>query len=203
MARTERHWQIELVETHLLLFHAAAGSSGAVQGYPKCGQGWRDLLERACIRIEAALAEGGTFTVDEIKAKYGTLRFYWSGRLPSEAEAKVDEAIDLARACSACTCEICGAEGRLYSRGGWRVTACFEHSQGEPAPVRPGFENLHIVRMLGAGGLRRCLAAATTVRRTPSSTSTRLSRNRGGMTWRPSSRAGGLQSCKPMNACSI
>jgi hypothetical protein len=153
MTDAVKDWRVELMEAHPRLFGVPAAGPEAAQGYPECGEGWRDLLDRACVRIEAALAGGGTFTAQQIKEKYGTLRFYWSGRLPGAAEAKVEEAIDLAEARSACTCEICGAEGRLYSRGGWLATACPEHAQGEPAPVRPGFENLVIVRKFDAGQL--------------------------------------------------
>jgi hypothetical protein len=124
-----------------------------MRGYPECGEGWRDLLERACLRIEAALAEDSAFAALQIKEKYGTLRFYWRGHLTSEEETKVEEAIDLAVARSACTCEICGTEGRLHNRGGGLATACVNHAEGEPASVRPGFENLHIVRRFTAGGL--------------------------------------------------
>jgi hypothetical protein len=149
-----KDWKIELIRAHTRLFHPPNRHLERTQAYPECNEGWRDLLDRACVRIEAALAGGDTFTAEEIKEKYGTLRFYWRGRLPSEAEARVEEAIDLAKARSACTCEICGAEGRLYSRGGWLATACREHARGGPAPVRPGFENLHVVRRFGAGGLQ-------------------------------------------------
>ena len=92
-------------------------------GYPECVEGWCDLLDRARGRIEAALAGNDTFTTLQIKEKYGTLRLYWRGCLLKEAEAKVEEAIDLAEARSACTCELCGAEGRLHSRGDWLATA--------------------------------------------------------------------------------
>lgn len=70
------------------------------------------------------------------------------------AKAQVEEAIDLAEARSACTCEICGREGRLYDRGGWLATACPEHARGEPVPVKVGCENLHVVRRLVDGGVR-------------------------------------------------
>jgi hypothetical protein len=126
----------------------------AAVGYPTCEQGWRDLLERACDRIEAALVAGGAFRVLEIKAKFGTLRFYWSGDLPDAAKAKVEEAMDLAVARSACTCEICGAEGRLYSRGDWLATACAQHASGEAVPIKPGFENVRIVRRIVEGRVR-------------------------------------------------
>jgi hypothetical protein len=49
----------------------------------------------------------------QIKENFGTLRFYWSGDISNAARAKVEEALALAVARSACTCEICGAEGRL------------------------------------------------------------------------------------------
>jgi hypothetical protein len=51
----------------------------------------------------------------------------------------------LAYARSACTCEICGDEGRLYTRGGWLATVCADHAKGEPVPVKPALENIHIV----------------------------------------------------------
>ena len=149
-----KDWKIELIRAHTRLFYPLKEDLEGAQGYPECNDGWRDLIERACVRIENALDNGDTIKISQIKEKYGTLRFYWSGRLPSEAKAKVDEVVDLAKARSAFTCEIYGAEGRLYSCGGWLATACSEHARGEPAPVRPGFENLHVVRRFGAGGLQ-------------------------------------------------
>jgi hypothetical protein len=94
-----------------------AGTPEGAEGSPECGEGWRDLLDRACIRIRAALeAHGGSFRFTQIKEKYGTARLYWEGALSEEAEEKVDEAIDLAQARSACTCEQCGEPGRLFNR---------------------------------------------------------------------------------------
>ena len=139
MAGGVRDWRIEFMKAHPRLF------GGSSQGYPECGEGWHDLLERCCVRIEAALAEGDRFTAEHIKSKYATLRFYWGGRLSDVAKAQIEEAIELAEARSACTCETCGAHGRLYDRGGWLATACPEHAQGEPAPVKAGRENLRIV----------------------------------------------------------
>jgi hypothetical protein len=147
MADVGRDWQIEFMRAHPRIFR----EPGAALGYPNCGEGWRDLLERCCTRIEATVVEGDAFRVLQIKEKFGALRFYWSGDLPGAAKAKVDEAIALAAARSACTCETCGAEGRLYNRDGWLATACSEHAKGELKPVRPGFENIYIVRTFGPG----------------------------------------------------
>jgi hypothetical protein len=151
MVNSVQDWQVKLMQAHPRLFGDPSGRPDAAQGYPNCEEGWRDLLERCCVRIETALAEGGVLRVLQIKEKFGALRFYWSGDLPDAAKAKVDEAIALAAARSACTCEICGAEGRLYNRDGWLATACPEHAKGELKPIRPGFENIHIVRTFGPG----------------------------------------------------
>jgi hypothetical protein len=153
MSGVVRDWRVGLMEAHPRLFPIPRGTSGA-EAFPECGEGWRDLLERACVRIESALTDGDLFTAEQIKSKYATLRFYWGGCLSEPARLAVEEAIDLAEARSACTCEVCGAPGRLYDRGGWLETACAEHARGQPVPVRPGCENIHIVRGAVEGGVR-------------------------------------------------
>jgi hypothetical protein len=98
MTSIVRDWRLELIEAHLNLFHRPAGAPEATQGYPICGDGWRDLLERLCTRIEAALADGaGSLRVLQIKEKYGTLRFYWRGELSDDSRMKIEEAIALPR----------------------------------------------------------------------------------------------------------
>jgi len=67
--------------------------------------------------------------------------------------AAIDEAIELAEARPACTCEQCGEPGRLYDKGGYVFTACDQHAQGKAVEVRPGRENVHIVRTLKDGKL--------------------------------------------------
>lgn len=115
-------------------------------GYPLCDAGWRDILERLCIRIETALQENDTFEFVRIKQKLGLLRADWNADISNDTRAKILEAIDLAVARSACTCEICGVEGRRYDNRGWLATACAEHAVGDPEPVRPGFENIRKLR---------------------------------------------------------
>src|SRR5260370_1295721 len=149
MGGVVRNWRAELVEAYPDLFHPAADHPGAAEASPDCGEGWRDLLERACVRIRAAVqADGGSFKATQIKEKYGTLRFYWSGVLSQEADSKVEEVVDLAEARSACTCELCGAEGRLYGPG-WLTTRCEAHAEGrQPEAIRPGLQNIHIVERI-------------------------------------------------------
>src|ERR1700722_13017554 len=104
MTGTGQDWRVKFMQAHPRLFGIPFGRPDAAQGYPNCDEGWRDLLERCCVRIETALAEGGTLRVVQIKEKFGALRFYWSGRLPDAAKAKVDEAIALAAAASGTAC---------------------------------------------------------------------------------------------------
>jgi hypothetical protein len=148
-------WRQQLLEAYPDLFRPPAGAPEAAQASPECGAGWRDLLERACARIRAVVqADGGSFKATQIKEKYATLRFYWDGALSSEAAARVEEAIDLAEARSACTCEVCGEEARLYRAGGVLMTRCPDHAQGRPVEIRPGFDNLLVVQRLVDGRLR-------------------------------------------------
>jgi hypothetical protein len=154
MAHTEKDWRVELIENHPNLFHPAGAHP--VRGYPSCGEGWRDLLECACDRIESALADGGgAFTAWQIKEKFGGLRFYWYGDVSPETRSKIDDAIALAEARSTCTCETCGEPGRLYQIAGWYKTACSAHADVEPVPVKPGRENVHVVRTATPDGFRR------------------------------------------------
>jgi hypothetical protein len=147
MARAVRDWRIELIEAHPNLFHPPEAHPEAADGYPTCGDGWRDLLERACIRIEAALADGGgTFRASPIKEKFAGLRFYWQGEVSPETGARINDAIALAEARSACTCETCGEEGQLYRHGGIYTTRCAAHAKGQPVPAEPGRQNVHVVR---------------------------------------------------------
>jgi hypothetical protein len=140
-----RDWRIELIDAYPDLFHPLPNNPGVAEASPECGAGWQDLMERACARIRAAVqADGGTFKFTQIKEKYATARLYWEGALSPEADARVEEIIDRAEARSACTCEVCGAEGCLHRAGGWLMTRCAAHAQGDPVPEKPGWENVSI-----------------------------------------------------------
>jgi hypothetical protein len=139
-------WRIALVGSHPQLFHPPAGRPDLSRAVPRCGDGWHDLLERACKRIEAALGEGETFSVREICQRRGTLRFYWSGKLRASSRAVIVDAVSRAEARSQCTCEKCGEEGRLYRTTAVMMTRCAMHARGHSIPTAPGFENAHLVQ---------------------------------------------------------
>jgi hypothetical protein len=148
MTRAFQTWRIDLMRAHPRLFEVMSDEPHLSFGYPLCEEGWRDLMERLCVRIEAALRDGETFQFVRVKEKFGILRADWDAESSEDTEATIGHAVDLAVARSACTCEICGAEGRLYSIRGWLRTRCGEHAAGDPVPPRYGlgFENVRPLR---------------------------------------------------------
>lgn len=150
MADRTRDWRADLVTAYPDLFNPTAGDPPTARGWPWVSDGWWDLLQRACDRIRRAVqADGGSFEVTQIKEKFGTLRFYWAGSLSPAAAARVEEAIDLAEARSAVTCEICGEPGLLHG-GRWVTTRCAQHAEGRRAiEARPG-DDIHVIeRVVG------------------------------------------------------
>lgn len=156
-------WQHRLLARYPTLFTRQKFGTGeqVSAGYPAVGDGWRDLIETAIERIADVMRAhpGASVSIKQIKEKFGSLRLYWQGqKLDESTRLAVVEIVALAEARSACSCETCGAEGALHDSGGYLFTACAEHAEGRKVPVRPGFENLHIVRTFAEGRLRiiRC-----------------------------------------------
>jgi hypothetical protein len=148
MTSFSKDWRHELVEFHPKLF----GPPHIANGHLQCGEGWRDLLEIACSRIESAMAHGDSVKLNQVREKYGTLRIYWTGTVSDRARILIEEAVALATARSACTCEICGNAGSLHSRGTRLSTQCRQHATGDRVPIRAELENLHIVHAAGPDG---------------------------------------------------
>ena len=145
---THTDWRLDLMAWHPRLFLVLADEPERSFGYPLCERGWRDILVRLCRRIEAALRDGETFEFVRIKQKLGILRVDWDAEASEDTETTIGHAVDLAVARSACTCEICGAEGRLYDNSGGLGTRCTEHAAGDPVQPRygHGFENVRRLR---------------------------------------------------------
>lgn len=154
----QRRWQDALVARYPDIFNVTEhGGRTYTFGWPSVGDGWRDLVETAVGRIAHAVAAApsGSLHIVQIKEKFAGLRLYYdSAGLSDEVKSAVEEAVALASARSVCTCEICGEPGRLFKRGGWYLTRCDDHAEGDPVPIRPRRENLHIVRTLDEGRLR-------------------------------------------------
>ena len=62
-------------------------------------------------------------TVDQVKEKFGTLRFYYSG-----GDEYIAGLVTMAESMSGVTCEECGNPGKRIG-GGWVTTLCKEHAE--------------------------------------------------------------------------
>lgn len=93
-----------------------------------CGDGWYDLIDHLCHQIQHHLkhnAEKDTpqFVCDQVKEKFGTLRFYGHG-----GDKKIHHMIWFAEGFSSKICETCGKPGKLRGKS-WIYTACDEHTK--------------------------------------------------------------------------
>jgi hypothetical protein len=83
----------------------------------ECGDGWFELIKELSEKLEPLGVEA-----EQVKEKFGTLRFY-TGGVPEEVADEVFALIDEAEERSEKTCEQCGAPGELRP-GGWIQTLC-------------------------------------------------------------------------------
>lgn len=94
------------------------------------GDGWYDILDIACSLIQQHIdwknrneEKVSQVVADQVKEKFGTLRFYVSG-----GDDYTNGIIRMAEAMTAMTCEICGKPGEFRGRS-WFYTACDEHTK--------------------------------------------------------------------------
>ena len=95
-----------------------------------CGDGWFDLIDRLCGTIQGYIDQNPHLelkqvTVDQVKEKFGTLRFYTTG-----GDRLTDGMIWFAEAMSGKICETCGKPGEVRGKG-WYYTSCEEHAEDE------------------------------------------------------------------------
>lgn len=92
-------------------------------GYIECGPGWASIIEE-CDRRLRELDSG--YAVDQIKEKFGGLRYYATSSSPDVDVKAWEAAIEDARNQSLETCENCGNAGKLSRFGYWCRTVCPE-----------------------------------------------------------------------------
>ena len=93
-----------------------------------CGDGWFNILNQLMGSIQHHLDwknKNGPVveqvTLDQVKEKFGTLRFYYSG-----GDDTIDGMVRLAESMTSVTCEECGNPGTQNSSG-WITTLCETH----------------------------------------------------------------------------
>ena len=94
----------------------------------ECGDGWFQILNQLMGNIQHHLdwknRDGEVVpqvTLDQVKEKFGTLRFYYTG-----GDDYIRGLVSMAESMSGVTCETCGNPG-TSTRGGWIKTVCKEH----------------------------------------------------------------------------
>jgi hypothetical protein len=95
-----------------------------------CGDGWYNILDQLMGNIqhhidwknkkEEVVAQ---VTLDQVKEKFGTLRFYYTG-----GDDVIDGMVRMAESMSGVTCEECGGTGKRVG-GGWVTTLCETHAE--------------------------------------------------------------------------
>jgi hypothetical protein len=78
----------------------------------------QELIDRFPIAIPEPIPQ---VTLDQVKEKFGTLRFYYSG-----GDDYISGMVTMAEAMSGVTCETCGSPGERKG-GGWVRTMCDHH----------------------------------------------------------------------------
>jgi hypothetical protein len=89
----------------------------------ECGDGWYDILDHLCGAIKEHTYDSDELTVDQVKEKFGRLRFYLS-----REDDVLHGMVSMAEYMSGRICETCGNRGE--TRGGsWMVTLCDKHHE--------------------------------------------------------------------------
>lgn len=83
-----------------------------------CMAGWYEIVRQCCLDI---VESDDLCRAAQLKEKFGGVRFYVDDALPSTL-ARIQELESL----SLKTCSVCGAPGRVQSRGGWLTALCQE-----------------------------------------------------------------------------
>lgn len=86
----------------------------------ECGDGWFEILKELIEGIKQVCDREKIYVkVEQVKEKFGQLRFYASG-----IRDDIRELIEIAEYKSGKTCEMCGKPAESKSERGWWFTLC-------------------------------------------------------------------------------
>ena len=105
----------------------------------ECGDGWFNILNQLMSNIQHHIdwnnqnfekgykqyKQVAQVTLDQVKEKFGTLRFYYTG-----GDDEISGMVRMAESMSGVTCETCGNPGKCRGSG-WMYTACDAHTKPE------------------------------------------------------------------------
>jgi hypothetical protein len=141
------NWQEKLIRRYPNLFLRSFRGVAFAPGYPRCDDGWQEVVTKLVERV-AATASDGTVYFTHVVAEHGGLRVHWSSRaeLAQRVALKIEEAVALAEARSLSTCAECGAEGHLFASDFRLFPACTVHQRGSAVPFISGFHDVFLRR---------------------------------------------------------
>jgi hypothetical protein len=93
----------------------------------ECDDGWYELIDALCRNIQFHINFNNVtrkdlhFKVKQVKEKYGTLRFYYSG-----GDDIIYELTSSTEELSGHVCEVCGKKGCISEKKGWFKTLCLK-----------------------------------------------------------------------------
>lgn len=88
------------------------------------GPGWDSILDELCQKLqEISDTHGEQITVNQVKEKFGSLRFYVNNSISAQ-----DKLIDAAETACDQTCEVCGEPGSARNTS-WIKTLCDQHAK--------------------------------------------------------------------------
>jgi len=92
----------------------------------ECSDGWYNIIFTLCSLIQihqkSQKPDYKPVVVQQVKEKFGTLRFYYTG-----GDDTVLGMVAYAEAISGMTCEVCGDRGTTDWKKSWVKTVCSKH----------------------------------------------------------------------------
>ena len=87
----------------------------------ECGDGWYNIIDELCVKIQNHIDETGKQQIEaeQVKEKYGTLRFY-----TNYYDEIIEEYIAQAEQQTYNICEICGSTNDIQRTKGWISYQC-------------------------------------------------------------------------------
>ena len=95
-------------------------------GFSFLPPGWGDVIHDYLVKLDAELERLGikdAFFTEQVKEKFGTLRFYYTITTPGRFDS-VDKIVSDMEYAVASVCCICGTRDGVKRRGGWIHYSC-------------------------------------------------------------------------------
>jgi hypothetical protein len=142
-------WREDLKDTYAGLFGREAGRQAGAPELWTLPDGWHEIVERLCLRLALVMSAAGygLLTIERIRNKDAVMEVRRTEEaLDRRTASRVNLAVALAMARSACTCERCGQPALHYRSGTHFLTTCDQHRVRGAVEIQPPWNLYHILR---------------------------------------------------------